>query len=181
MNPEGAPRVGSYMTLIGGLPAHPLIVHAVVVLLPLAAVGTLAIAARPTWRRNLGIPVFLIALVGVLAVPVATKTGDQLVDVLGGHDPLIEIHEARADRLLPFAVGFLVLLLAALLLGYRADRAARADRTHRAEGSAAVRMQARVTTVVAVLAALAGLVVAGLVVWIGDAGATAVWAHVVSS
>ncbi|MBO0851012.1 MAG: hypothetical protein J2P20_16240 [Pseudonocardia sp.] len=169
------------MTLIGGLPAHPLIVHAVVVLLPLAAVGTLAIAARPTWRRNLGVPVFLIALVGVLAVPVATKTGDQLKDVLGGDDRLIEIHEARADRLLPFAVGFLVLLVAALLLGRRADRAARAGRTHRAEAAATARLQSHVSIAVAVLAALAGLLVAGLVVWIGDAGATSVWQHVVSS
>jgi hypothetical protein len=175
------------MTLIGGLPAHPLIIHAVVVLLPLAAVGTLAIAARPTWRRSLGVPVFLIALVGVLAVPVATKTGDQLKDVLGGDDPMIEVHEARADRLLPFAVGFLVLLLAALLLGHRADRAARtnrthrADRTHHAEAAAGAKLQSRVTSAVAVLAALAGLLVAGLVVWIGDAGATAVWHPVVSS
>lgn len=158
------------MTLIGGLPAHPLIIHAVVVLLPLAALGTLAVAARPVWRRNLGGAVFLVALVGVVAVPLATTTGEQLEAVLGGQNPLVEIHEQRADTLLPFALLFLALLAATLLLGRRADRTAAT-----AGGSGKV-----VVTAVSVLAALAGLLVTGLVVWIGDAGATAVWQGVVN-
>ena len=33
--------------LINGLPVHPLVVHAVVVLLPLAVIGTIAIAVSP--------------------------------------------------------------------------------------------------------------------------------------
>jgi hypothetical protein len=160
------------MVTIGGLPAHPLIVHAVVVLLPLAAVGTLAVAARPRWRRNLGVPVFLIALVGVLAVPVAAQTGEQLRGLLGG-GPLVEVHEQRADHLLPYAVLFLVLLLATLLLGRRADRTEAAG-----QHGGQLRVRVRLTTSAAVLAAIAGLVVTGLVVWIGDAGATAVWSGV---
>ncbi|WP_028923425.1 DUF2231 domain-containing protein [Pseudonocardia acaciae] len=162
------------MTLIGGLPAHPLIVHGVVVLLPLAAVGTLVVAARSTWRRSLGVPVFLIALLGVGLVPIATKTGDQLEHVLGGTNPQIQVHEARADRLLPFALIFLVLLLITLLLGWRADRAADTG------DAGTARTQARLTTTASVLAALAGVLVAGLVVWIGEAGATSVWDHVVA-
>jgi len=161
------------MVTIGGLPAHPLIVHAVVVLLPLAAVGTLAVAARPRWRRNLGVPVFLIALVGVLAVPVAEQTGEQLQGLLGGGGPLVEVHEQRADHLLPYAVLFLVLLLATLLLGRVADRTEAAG-----EHGGQLRVRVRLTTSAAVLAAISGLVVTGLVVWIGDAGATAVWSGV---
>ena len=38
--------------LINGLPVHPLVVHAVVVLLPLATLGLIAIAVRPAWRRT---------------------------------------------------------------------------------------------------------------------------------
>ena len=202
---------------IGGLPAHPLVVHAVVVLLPLAALGTLAVAARPTWRRNLGVPVFLIALVGVVAVPVAVQTGEQLQGLLGGGGPLVEVHEQRADHLLPYAVVFLVLLLATLLLGRLADRTDPASHSARASqaghasqaehasqaghasqaehaGQAAPasqpghaintsqtdqhRLQVRLTTSAGVLAAVAGLVVTGLVVWIGDAGALAVWSGV---
>ena len=88
------------MLTVGGVPAHPLVVHAVVVLLPLAAVGTLLVVARPLWRRQLGVWVLLLALAGVAAVPVATQTGEQLQRALGGGGPLVEIHEHRADTLL---------------------------------------------------------------------------------
>ena len=154
------------MITIDGLPAHPLLVHAVVVLLPLAAVGTLAVAARPVWRRNFGVPVFLVAFVGLVAVPLTTMTGEQLKTALGGGGPLVVVHEQRAEHLLPYAVVFVALLLATLLLGRRADRAGRAG---------GVRSTSRLATAVAVLAALAGVLVTGLVIWIGDAGATAVW------
>ena len=40
--------------LINGIPLHPLVVHAVVVLLPLAVLGTIAIALRPSWRVRYG-------------------------------------------------------------------------------------------------------------------------------
>ena len=50
------------MTLAGdlvtifGIPAHPLLVHAVVVLLPLAAVCAAALAVRPSWRQRYAWP-----------------------------------------------------------------------------------------------------------------------------
>ncbi len=65
------------MLTVGGIPAHPLVVHAVVVILPLAALGTLAIAARPAWRRQLGVWVLLLGIVGVGAVPLAKQTGER--------------------------------------------------------------------------------------------------------
>jgi hypothetical protein len=151
---------------VNGLPLHPLVVHAVVVLLPLAALGAVLIAARPAWRRAFGVPVLLIALVGVGAVPIATNSGDALHFALGPANPLIEVHEQRADQLLPYAVVFLVLLAVSVISGIRADRAAPA-------GTVAVSTQ--VTIVAGVLAAAAGLVVTGLVVWIGDSGASSVW------
>jgi hypothetical protein len=157
---------------IDGLPAHPLLVHAVVVLLPLAAVGTLAVVARPVWRRGFGVPVFLVALVGLIAVALTITTGEQLKTALGGGSPLVAVHEQRAEHLLPYAVVFVVLLLATVLLGRRVDRTG---------GVGAVRSTSWLATSVAVLAALAGLVVTGLVIWIGDAGATAVWQGVVTA
>ncbi len=161
------------MVLIGGIPAHPLIIHAVVVLLPLAAVGTIAIAARPAWRRSLGVPVALIALVGVGAVPLAVQTGEQLREALGGGGPLVEIHAQRAETLLPFAVAFLVLLLLAVYSGRRADRAGEEPGDGRP-------LWRRTAVGSAVLAAVAGVVVTGLVVWIGHAGSSAVWLAVAS-
>lgn len=171
MNRTGRGPVVQGMLTINGLPAHPLLVHAVVVLLPLAAIGTLAVAARPLWRRTLGVPVLLLAAVGTLAVPLVTTTGDQLRAAIGGGGPLVEIHEERADHLLPYAIAFVVLLLATLVAGRRADRSVTADPGQLAPA----RWGARLTTVLAVLAAVLGVVVTGLVVWIGDAGASAVW------
>ena len=85
------------MYTVAGLPLHPLVVHAVVVLLPLAAVGTLAAAARPAWRRVLAIPTLLVALAGAVAVPLASSSGWQLRRTMGGGSPLVAEH-ARARR-----------------------------------------------------------------------------------
>jgi Predicted membrane protein (DUF2231) len=168
------------MLTVDGIPAHPLVVHAVVVLLPLAAVGTLLVVARRAWRRHLGVWVLLLAVVGVAAVPIATQTGEQLKKVIG-NDPLIEIHEHRADTLLVPALVFLLLLAATVLAGRRADGG-----QSRGPGAAHAVMRTpntatldRVTLVTGVLAALAGLAVTGLVVWIGHAGSAAAWSGVV--
>src|SRR5690348_13138905 len=166
------------MLTVGGIPAHPLVVHAVVVILPLAALGTLAIAARPAWRRQLGVWVLLLGIVGVGAVPLAKQTGEQLEHVIGAN-PLIKIHEQRADTLLFPALIFLVLLAAAVLVGRRADVAS-GDSPGAAHVATADRATLqRTTTILGTLAALAGLVVIALVVWIGHAGSTAVWSGVV--
>ena len=58
------------MLTVGGIPAHPLVVHAVVVLLPLAAAGTLLVVARPLWRQQLGIWVLLRSRLGLDAAAV---------------------------------------------------------------------------------------------------------------
>lgn len=155
------------MYTVAGLPLHPLIVHAVVVLLPLAAVGTLAAAARPAWRRVLAIPTLLVALGGAVAVPLASSSGWQLRRTLGGSSPLVTEHAARASFLLPVAVLFVALLAAVVF----ADR--RVPVT--AGGHAEPAPPNRVATALAVAAAAVGAVVTALVVWIGHSGAAAVW------
>lgn len=159
------------MWVIDGIPLHPLVVHAVVVLLPLAALGAVVIAVRRSWRRSLGIPVLLLALAGVAAVPVATASGAQLWTALGVQNPVIEIHMQRASWLLPVALGFLVLLAGAVLTELAAVRAEAG--AHAAPGATVV--QYRVATGLSILAALTGLAVSAIVVWVGHAGATAVW------
>ncbi|GAA4883645.1 DUF2231 domain-containing protein [Pseudonocardia benzenivorans] len=197
------------MLTVGGIPAHPLVVHAVVVLLPLAAIGAVVVALRPSLRRSLGIPLALVTIVGVLAVPIATRTGDQLREALGGGSPLVEVHEERADNLLPWAVLFGLLVLVSVVVARMADRAAAAvaevepiaaggggprtgatapattRATTRATTQTATQTATRaatravtlrrVATTAGLLAALAGIAVAALVVWIGDAGAQSVW------
>ncbi|MHA6629660.1 DUF2231 domain-containing protein [Pseudonocardia sichuanensis] len=158
------------MWVIDGIPLHPLVVHAVVVLLPLAALGAVVIAVSRSWRRTLGVPVLLVGVAGVAAVPMATTTGTQLWTALGGHNPLIDVHAQRASWLLPVALVFLVLLAGAVLT----ERvAARAEAGAHARATTATR--ARAATGLAVLAALAGLAVTAVVVWVGHAGSVVVW------
>ena len=57
---------------------HPLVVHAVVVLLPLAALGVVALAVRPAWRGRFGVLVVVIAALATAAVPLATDSGESL-------------------------------------------------------------------------------------------------------
>ncbi len=158
------------MTTIGGIPAHPLIIHAVVVLLPLAAAGSVLLL-RPAWRQRFGVLILLVGLAGVAAVPVATVTGTQLRDVISAGGPVsqpIQAHEAAGNMLLPYAILFGALLLVTVLAGSRA-------------GSTGESVTwGRVALGASVLTVLAGAVVIGLTVWIGHLGSTAVWQGVVS-
>ena len=67
---------------LGGIPLHPLVVHAVVVLLPLAALGAIAIALVPKWRTRFGILVVVAAAVVLTFVPIATSTGEELQEMV---------------------------------------------------------------------------------------------------
>ena len=60
-----------------GLPAHPLLVHAAVVLVPLLALGGIVYAVAPFTRRHLRWVVGLLALAGAGAITAAKLSGDQ--------------------------------------------------------------------------------------------------------
>ncbi|MCB1301333.1 MAG: hypothetical protein KDB28_08820 [Tetrasphaera sp.] len=66
-----------------GLPLHPLVVHAVVVLGPLAALLLVAYAAVPRWRVGLRIPVLGLALIAAGSAFVADQAGEALMTVRG--------------------------------------------------------------------------------------------------
>lgn len=153
---------------VGGLPLHPLIVHAVVVLIPLAALGTLFVAARPVWRHTYGIPVLALAVAGLLAVPIARASGTDLATTRRLQSEALDLHMARADTVLPATIVFVALLAAAVVLDRRAERA-------EVVNAGATTTMTRIVPVVAVLAAIAGIVATVTVVLTGDAGATAVW------
>lgn len=170
------------MLTVDGLPLHPLVVHVVVVLLPLAALGTVAMALRPAWRRALGVPTLLVALAGVVAVPVATTSGAQLREAMGGGGPLVAEHVARTPALLPVALLYLALLTATVLVERTALSAGGTGRTGRSPDAGAATLPAarrRAAAVLAGLSAAAGVAVTVLVVWVGHTGATAVWSGVV--
>lgn len=145
--------------LIDGLPWHPLVVHAVVVLLPLAMLGTVLIAVVPRWRRPYGPLVVAVAAVATALVPVATSSGEALEKHVG--DP--GRHAELGDQLIWFALPLLVLVLALVVL----DRHSSARRA--------------LTTTVAVLAVVAALASTVQVYRVGESGARAAWADQVTA
>lgn len=59
-----------------GLPAHPLFVHAPLVLVPLVALAAVALAFRPQWRRRYSTALAVAALVALVATLLAVQSGE---------------------------------------------------------------------------------------------------------
>jgi hypothetical protein len=154
---------------IAGLPLHPLIVHAVVVLTPLTVLALLLGTFWPAARKRLGIVTPLAALLLVVLVPITAAAGESLADLVG-ETPAIEHHEDLGEMLLPWVVALFV-VAAGQWAWYRWGR----DRVGK-RSATAVRA---VTVVIGALAVVVGIGTVVLVVLIGDAGARAVWGPVV--
>jgi hypothetical protein len=145
--------------VVDGLPVHPLVVHAVVVLLPLTILGTIALVLRPQWRHHHGPLLVAAAVVTTLLIPVATSSGEALARHVG--DP--GRHARLGDQLIWFAIPLLLLDVALVWLDRRGGTGTTVLRTVGA---------------LAVVAALA----AGVQVYrVGDSGARAAWGGQVSS
>lgn len=154
-----------------GLPVHALVIHVVVVLVPLAAAGVVAIAVVPRWRARFGVLVVLIATVGLAAVPVATLSGSKLKDRLGASGVVarqIHDHKQMGGRVIWPTLAMWVLALALVLM----------DGQGRRDGQ---RRQGTALKVVAVLAALAAVAATVLVTIAGHLGSTAVWSCTIGS
>ena len=144
--------------LINGLPVHPLVVHGVVVLLPLAILGTIAIATRRRWRRRYGGIVLAVAAVATALIPVATSSGEALEKHVG--DP--GRHAALGDQLIWFAVPMLLLIAVLVFLDRRS-------------------ISQRSLGFVAALAVVAALATGVQVYRVGDSGARAAWGNQVAA
>ena len=95
-----------------GLPLHPLIVHATVVIIPLAALTVLFSALWPRFRNWAGPLPLGLSAVGLVLVPLSTSTGETLEKHVEG-SALLEQHTQIAEGLLPWMIG----LTAAAALG----------------------------------------------------------------
>src|SRR5688500_12316844 len=148
-----------------GLPVHALVMHVVVVLVPLAAAGVVAIAAVPRWRERFGVVVLAIATAGLAAAPAATRSGGKLEDRLGASGVVarqINDHQEWGQRVIWPALAMWLLAVVLVLM----DRQGR-------RGTA--------VKVVAALAALAAVAAATAVTITGHLGSTAVWSCTVGS
>ena len=110
---------------INGLPLHALVVHAAVVLGPVAALAGLLYVAVPAWRDTLRWPMVALAAVGFVAIWVSYLSGEQVEEAnpLNYANPplagLLETHEERADILRWSVTGFALVAFAAAWLHTR--------------------------------------------------------------
>jgi hypothetical protein len=173
---------------VDGLPAHPLLVNAVAVLLPLAAVCAVALAVHRKLRRRFDWPVLTLTGVAVLTVPLAQASGRQLSQYVDRSDALIVRHEALGNQLLPYALGFGVAVVFLVVAGKLADRERAAGIRADHERATALARDGEAGSVRRVpstwrrLSVLASVLVVALavlttvdVVRIGTTGAQAVW------
>jgi uncharacterized membrane protein len=152
---------------LNGVPLHPLVVHAVVVLGPLAALTGLVYAAVPRWRWLLRWPLVVLAVVTAATAFLATTSGDELLEARPELEQLVEEHEERGELLRNVALGYVpVSVLAAWALG---GVSALASGRGAQDTRGALGVVSAVLLVVASVALLVTLFLAG------DSGAQAVW------
>jgi hypothetical protein len=156
-----------------GIPAHPLIVHAVVVLVPLAALGAIAVVFSPWVRAHVGWLVAATAVLDVLLGPLATGSGEALEERVD-ETALVERHTEMGEQLLPWVIVLAVSVVAFMVLAHLAARRS-------AETAAPVwaGRAARIAVVVVTVVAASGALVQ--VARIGHSGAKASWSSTSSA
>jgi hypothetical protein len=154
------------MTTVNGLPAHILLVHAIVVLLPLAALLLVLSALWPAVRRKVAGPNAILAVLVVVLVPVTTEAGEWLERRVAS-TPLVRTHTELGDTALYVAIPVAVL---ALVVWWRHRERPRGRTSDTASAGSTT-----VTVVIAVLSIAAAGAAWYDVYRIGDSGAQATW------
>jgi uncharacterized membrane protein len=161
-------------TVYDHLPAHPLIIHVPVVLIPLSIIGALACVFRPAWFGRYGILLCSTAIVAMSSIFLAMQAGSALEGLLhlqGQAAHLISEHSQAANILAFVFIAF----TATLIVTFSATRISGemgptglsiVDRTL---SSPPILRALRVLLVALALAA------AFCVFRVGDLGAKAVW------
>ena len=150
-----------------GLPAHPLVVHLAVVLIPLAAVGTLVIAFWGAARRRIGWIIVALAFVAFVGCFLAKESGEALQESVR-HTEAVDAHVEMADggTVAGFAVfvGAAGIMVVDLIVGRRTARK-----------QSALPLQKQAPMIVGVLAVLLALFGSIRIIQIGHSGAKATW------
>jgi uncharacterized membrane protein len=164
---------------IDGLPLHPLLVHGVVVLVPLAALGAILVSVWAKARHRIGWIVFALAAVASIMVPLAVNTGEALERKLPADNPLIERHASLGDDLLIFVLPMALGLLALLVIERVVSQQGRAVRGTAPGGptlTTGVPTWAKIGAIAAIVVTVAFSAGSLVQVYrIGEAGSRAVW------
>ena len=107
---------------IAGLPIHPLVVHAAVVLLPLGALGLIAMVVKPALQERYGSLIMAVIVMGAGSAFVADQSGEALAARVGSPGE----HEEWGERLVMSAM---LLTVVALVWWIRQRRSQRSGST----------------------------------------------------
>lgn len=151
------------VTTISGLPAHVLLVHALVVLAPLTALLEILCAVWPAARRHLVWLVLTLAAVTTVLTPITANAGAWLYDQERHHRDILNTHADRGSLMIYFAIALLTVAVMLALIHRREVRAPSPGRV--------------VNVAIAVIAIVVGAASIVQVVRIGDSGARSVWAN----
>jgi len=166
------------MTTVNGLPAHILLVHAIVVLLPLAALLLVLSALWPAARAKLAGPNAILAVLVAILVPITTDAGEWLERRVAS-TPAVRTHTELGDTALWVAIPVAVL---ALLVWWRRRESLASQAADTGSSAVATRHRtflAPASTAVTVVISVLAVVAAGAAFYdiyrIGDSGAQASW------
>lgn len=159
---------------VGGLPLHPLIVHATVVLVPLSVLGAIVVVLLPRARRRYGSLVVVTSVIATFCTVLAEQSGEALEHTLP-RNPAIEAHAAAADYLKLWMAPLMIAVAIFVLMHRRADRTARLEATETTSALALAGRQRALAIAVAVVTIVLALGTAAVVFLTGDLGARAVW------
>jgi uncharacterized membrane protein len=150
------------MTVFNGLPAHVLLVHFLVVLVPLTALLEIACALWPAVRRGQIVWLTLIlAIVTMVLAPITINAGEWLYDLRRDPDPILQQHAQRGGWMIYFSAALLVVAVALAVL-HLAER--RSEKR---------RLPANI--IIAIVALAVGISSIIQVYRVGDTGAHSVW------
>ena len=106
------------MDKIFGLPAHPLMVHLPVVLVPLVAIGAILLAVKKSWRGRFGRVLVVASFVSCVALVLAKQSGEALF-VRMNQAPDIARHQNFADTTLILALLLFVAIVGMAVMHHR--------------------------------------------------------------
>ena len=147
-----------FFDTIAGLPVHPLVIHFVVVVVPLAALGLIVAVLNTSFRRRFALALVLLLAVSVPLSFIAKESGESLAERVG----ITERHQSLGD-IFPLWVTVLAVVTVVWYLVSRRD------------GSDVLRKIAGV----AVIAVSIG--VSSLTFLVGHSGAEATWAKLIGA
>ncbi len=187
-------------TVIHGLPAHVLLVHVVVILVPLGALFTVLSAVWPAAHRKLGFISPLTCLIALAFVPVTIHAGHWLRNHIDPSHSLtvLNTHANLGTTFWIYALGLFVVSAAVWLAGRptgglvfrsgngtngadpapgpgRGSGTATATATRTEPQTRATALPVWANVVIAFLAVAMSLLAVWQVYRIGDSGAQAVW------